>query len=88
MGSRALGHWRKHDGDEVDLVVERDDARILALEVKAEGRLPCEDFEALPSSERRPSTLSSPEWSATPVRGRSTSKNDLMFLPVDRLWTP
>ncbi|WP_260465108.1 DUF4143 domain-containing protein [Arachnia propionica] len=31
----ALGHWRTSDGDEVDLVIERDDGRVLAIEVKA-----------------------------------------------------
>lgn len=29
------GHWRTHDGDEVDLVVERTDGKVAAIEVKA-----------------------------------------------------
>ncbi len=33
------GHWRTHDGAEVDLVVERDDGRVAALEVKAASRV-------------------------------------------------
>ena len=31
----GVGHWRTYDGDEVDLVVERDDGMIVAIEVKA-----------------------------------------------------
>jgi predicted AAA+ superfamily ATPase len=31
----AVGHWRTHDGHEVDLVVERDDGAITGFEVKA-----------------------------------------------------
>jgi predicted AAA+ superfamily ATPase len=34
-----LGHWRTHDGDEVDLVVEREDGKVAALEVKAGTRV-------------------------------------------------
>ena len=30
----ALGHWRTHDGQEVDLVVERDDGVVTGFEVK------------------------------------------------------
>lgn len=40
----GLGHWRTRDGDEVDLVVERDDGSIVAFEVKAAGRVPGEDL--------------------------------------------
>ena len=31
----ALGHWRTHDGQEVDLVVEREDGAITGFEIKA-----------------------------------------------------
>ena len=31
----AVGHWRTHDGQEVDLVVERDDGVVTGFEVKA-----------------------------------------------------
>lgn len=37
-GIAGLGHWRTRDGDEVDLVVERDDGAVLAFEVKAAQR--------------------------------------------------
>lgn len=41
------GHWRTHDGDEVDLVVERDDGMVAAVEVKAGDRVPGESFRSL-----------------------------------------
>ncbi len=31
----TLGHWRTHDGHEVDLIVERDDGAVTGIEVKA-----------------------------------------------------
>lgn len=34
-----LGHWRTHDGDEVDLVVEREDGKVVAVEVTAASRI-------------------------------------------------
>ncbi|MHB8874405.1 MAG: ATP-binding protein [Myxococcaceae bacterium] len=43
----AVGHWRTHDGDEVDLVVERADGTLVGLEVKAAGRVVPEDTRGL-----------------------------------------
>jgi predicted AAA+ superfamily ATPase len=34
------GHWRTHDGEEVDLILEREDGKVAALEVKAASRVP------------------------------------------------
>jgi Holliday junction resolvase-like predicted endonuclease len=41
------GRWRTHDGDEVDLVVERDDGMVCAIEVKAGSRVLGGDTEGL-----------------------------------------
>lgn len=43
----GLGHWRTHDGDEVDLVVELADGSILAIEVKAGSRVRPDDWKGL-----------------------------------------
>lgn len=43
----ARGHWRTHDGDEVDLVIERDDGRVSAIEVKAGSRVPSSELGGL-----------------------------------------
>lgn len=39
-GIALVGHWRTHDRAEVDLVVETDDGRVIAIEVKAGSRVP------------------------------------------------
>lgn len=41
------GHWRTHDGDEVDLILERDDGSLAAIEVKAAERVRDADFRGL-----------------------------------------
>jgi predicted AAA+ superfamily ATPase len=43
----ARGHWRTHDGDEVDLVLEREDGALAALEVKAASRVVARDLRSL-----------------------------------------
>jgi len=34
-GISSAGHWRTYDAEEVDLVVERDDGMVIAMEIKA-----------------------------------------------------
>lgn len=46
-GLGGIGHWRTRDGDEVDLVVERDDGAIVAFEVKASQRVDRRELSAL-----------------------------------------
>ena len=41
------GHWRTHDGDEVDLVLEREDGKVAAVEVKAASRASSTDMRGL-----------------------------------------
>src|SRR6478672_5819406 len=43
----TVGHWRTRDGDEVDIVIEFDDGRVLAFEVKANERIRGEDLKGL-----------------------------------------
>jgi uncharacterized protein len=43
----TVGHWRTHDGDEIDLILERDDGKIVAVEVKATTRVGDEAYGAL-----------------------------------------
>lgn len=43
----TVGHGRTRDGDEVDLVIEFDDGRLLAFEVKANERVAGDDFRGL-----------------------------------------
>ncbi len=43
----GLGHWRTHDGQEVDLVVEHSDGSVTAFEVKASARVTKRDGRGL-----------------------------------------
>ncbi len=42
-----LGHWRTHDGREVDLVIEHSDSSVIAFEVKAGSRIDRHDARGL-----------------------------------------
>ena len=80
------GHWRTHDNDEVDFVLERDDGAVLAFEVKAAGRVPGEAFKPL----RKLARAVGDAFVAGIVLyagARSYNFEDKMHvMPIDRLW--
>lgn len=80
------GHWRTHDGDEVDLVVERDDGAVAAIEVKAGERVRDSDFRSL----RKLREALGERFLGGVVlhlgRHSYTVDDRLHVLPVDRLW--
>ncbi len=80
------GHWRTRDGDEVDLVLEADDGRVLAFEVKSAGRVSGADLRAL--AKLRDLVGSAFVAGVACYTGtRSYTYDDrLHVLPVDRLW--
>lgn len=47
------GHWRTHDGEEVDLIVERDDGRVAAIEVKAGSRVTADGIRSMSALQRK-----------------------------------
>ncbi|MGM0670373.1 MAG: ATP-binding protein [Gemmatimonadota bacterium] len=85
-GIAGCGHWRTHDGAEVDLVIERDDGRIVGIEVKAGSRLLARELTGL-------RTLKG-ELGEAFVAGivlytgprAYTVEDRLHVLPADRLW--
>ncbi|HSK91776.1 MAG TPA: DUF4143 domain-containing protein [Euzebyales bacterium] len=87
-GVAGVGHRRTHDGAEVDLVIERNDGSVVAIEVKAGTRVSDRDLAGL--------RLIRDELGDAFVAGvvvyigaRSYNADDrLAVLPVDRLWTP
>lgn len=87
-GPVTVGHWRTHDGDEVDYVVEFDDGRILAFEVKANERVSGNDLKGLRTlrdvlGDRFIAGI------AFSAGSRSYSYEDRVHvMPVDRLWRP
>lgn len=87
-GVAGVGHWRHHDGAEVDFIVERDDGRVLGIEVKAGGRLSGGDLKGLIKlrdklGDRFLGGI------ALYMGQRSYSYEDrIHVVPLDRLWTP
>lgn len=84
----GTGHWRTHDGDEVDLVIETDDGRVVGLEVKAAGRVAGKEFSGL----RALRAALGDAFVAGVVLytgERSYTYDDrLHVLPIDRIWAP
>ncbi|RRD05187.1 ATP-binding protein [Arachnia propionica] len=83
----ALGHWRTSDGDEVDLVIERDDGRVLALEVKASERAPGPEFRGMAKLRDLLGERFLGGIMMTTGKRSYTYQDRLHVLPVDRLWT-
>lgn len=81
------GHWRTRDGDEVDLVIEREDGMIVAFEVKASGRVPGPDLAPL---RKLRDTVGDRFLAgvALYLGARSYTYEDrLHVMPVDQIWT-
>jgi predicted AAA+ superfamily ATPase len=87
-GIAGLGHWRTRDGDEIDLVVERDDGGVIAFEVKAAGRVPGEDMRHL--RKLRDAAGDAFVAGVALYTGERSYRFDdrLWVLPIDRVWTP
>ena len=89
MDSNVLaGHWRTSDDQEVDLVLEHDDGRVTAVEVKAGARISGKDLSGLrvlrgQLGDRFIAGV------ALYTGARSYTVDDrLHVLPVDTLWSP
>ena len=87
-GVASCGHWRTHDGAEVDLVVERDDGGIVGIEGKAGSRVLDKDLTGL--------RILKDELGDALVAGAVlhtghrayTVEERIHVLPADRLWIP
>lgn len=85
-GITGLGHWRTSDGDEVDLIVERDDGKIVAFEVKASSRVAAGDLKSL--TKLRDAVGTRLAAAAVLYLGERsyTASDRIHVLPVDRVW--
>ena len=84
----TLGHWRTSDGAEVDLVVEYDDGRVVAFEVKASERVPGKDFRGLAQLRDLLGERFIGGVMLTTGTRSYTYEERLHVMPIDRLWTP
>jgi uncharacterized protein len=85
-GVAGWGHWRTRDGDEVDLVVERDDGAVVAFEVKAAQRVGHGDLAPL---RKFRDVLGSAFLGGLALNLGThayTAEDRIHVLPVDRLW--
>jgi hypothetical protein len=81
------GHWRTHEGDEVDLVLERDDGAVAAVEVKVGERVTSAHFSGL---RKLRDSLGERFLGGVVLHlgHRSYTADDrLHAVPVDRLWS-
>ncbi len=82
----ATGHYRTEAGDEVDLVLERDDGQVIAFEFKAGSRVGQEDLRGLHSLKGRlGSRLEEGIVLHTGVHSYR-AEGWIAILPLDRLW--
>lgn len=82
----GVGHWRTHDGLEVDLVIELDDGGVLGFEIKSSGRVPGNGLTPL----KKLRDAVGPNFRAgyaLHLGERSYTFDDrIHVLPLDRLW--
>ncbi len=83
----GLGHWRTHDGAEVDLVIERRDGTVVAIEVKAGTRVTTRDLTGLRAI--RDALGDGFVAGVVLTTGHQAYRADdrIQILPIDRLWT-
>jgi len=83
----TAGHFRTEAGEEVDLVLERDDGQVIAVEIKAGSRISGEDFRGLRQLKERLGPRL--EEAVVLHTGEHAYKHDgwITVLPLDQLWT-
>lgn len=84
----TVGHWRTHDGDKVDLVMEFDDGRVLAFEVKANERVISRDLKGLRTLRGALKDRFIASVAFTTGTRSYTHDDRIHVMPVDRLWKP
>ncbi|MGX6601916.1 ATP-binding protein [Micromonosporaceae bacterium Da 78-11] len=84
----STGHWRTHDGDEVDYVIEFDDGGVLAFEVKANERVSGADLKGLRMlRDALGDRFIAGVALSTGLRS-FTYEDRIHIMPIDRLWMP
>ena len=87
-GIASTGHWRTRDGVEVDLVIETDDGRVVAFEIKAASRATGGDFPGLRSLRDHLGDAFVAGVVLYTGERSYTFEDRLHVMPIDRLWRP
>ena len=80
------GHWRTHDGEEVDLVLEREDGRVAAVEVKAASRAPTSELRGMLALRRKLGGQFLGGVVLYTGARAYTHDSGLHVIPISRLW--
>lgn len=82
----TVGHFREEAGDEIDLVLERDDGQVIAFEIKAGTRIGGEDLRGLRHLKDRIGDRL--EHAIVLYTGEHPYTRDewISIVPLDRLW--
>ena len=83
----SVGHWRTHDGQEADLVIERTDGSITAFEVKAASRVDRRNARGLRALRE---TLGDGFLAGFVISTGEVSyrlENRICVIPADRIWS-
>jgi len=86
-GIAGIGHWRTRDGDEVDLVIERDDGAVVAFEVKTAQRVAAQDLASLRKLRDAVGSAFVAGVALHLGPHSYTAEDRLHVLPLDLLWT-
>jgi predicted AAA+ superfamily ATPase len=87
-GVHPPGHWRTHDAAEVDFIVERDDGRVVAIEVKASTLIQPSDFRALELLRAKLGSTFTAGVVLYPGTQSFQAGDRIFALPIDKLWQP
>ena len=82
----ALGHWRTHDGQEVDLVVERDDGVVTGFEIKAGRNVQRKDASGLIALRESLGDQFNAGILLTTGDAAYRLDDKIYVVPIDRLW--
>lgn len=80
------GHWRTHDGEEIDLILEREDGKVVGVEVKAASRAATRDLRPLLKLRRKLGSQFLAGLVLYPGAHAYTHDGDLHIVPISRLW--
>jgi predicted AAA+ superfamily ATPase len=80
------GHWRTHAGEEVDLVIEREDGRVAALEVKAGTRALAGELRGLLALRRKLGSRFLAGIVLYTGAHAYTHESGVHVVPISRLW--
>lgn len=87
-GVHPPGHWRTHDAAEIDFIVERDDGRVVAIDVKASTRAQPSDARALELLRDKLGSAFTAGVVLYPGAQSFQAGDRIFVLPIDQLWKP